>query len=200
LAPWPIVCLRVCVAVQWAPLTSPSPPPSTARLRGPHARTPRSPRPRRHPTPNRHPDPLYKSPHTPTSSCLAHFAPAHSPKLRAPVLQARQSFPVARPPAPESAAGRARPPSPTVLHHHQAQPRHRSCPTQGEFPAGPPFLFPLFSLSRRLVTGDRRYRYRAVEPRPPTNRNRPVPSLPARSHRLRSWRSRCARDQGRRRS
>jgi hypothetical protein len=30
----------------------------------------------------------------------------------------------------------------------------------------PPFLSPPFSLSRRLVTGDRWYRYRAIEPRP----------------------------------
>jgi hypothetical protein len=50
-------------------------PPSTARLRGPHARTPRSPRPRRHPAPNRHPDPLFKSPHTPTSPMPHSFFP-----------------------------------------------------------------------------------------------------------------------------
>jgi hypothetical protein len=123
-------------------------PPSTALVRGPRARTPRSPRPRRHPAPNRHPDPLSKSPHTPISPCFTHFAPAHSPELRAPVLQARWSFPVAMPPAPESTAGRARPSSPTVLRHNQAQPRHRSCPTQGEFPRWTSFsLSPIFSVS-----------------------------------------------------
>jgi hypothetical protein len=64
---WLVVCSRVCAAVPRASLARPLPPPSTARLRGPRARTPRSPRPRHHPAPNQHPDPLYKSPHTPTS-------------------------------------------------------------------------------------------------------------------------------------
>jgi hypothetical protein len=40
--------------------------------------------------------------HTHFPPCLIHFAPAHSPKLRASVLQARRSSPIARPPAPES--------------------------------------------------------------------------------------------------
>jgi hypothetical protein len=125
---------------------------------------PRSPRQRRHPAPNRHSNPLFKSPHTPTSPCLTHFAPAHSPELRAPVLLARQSFPVARPPAPESAAGRARPPSPTMLRHYQAQPWPRSRPTQGEFSRRTFFsLSPVFS----VPSISRRYRYHAVEPRPP---------------------------------
>jgi hypothetical protein len=128
-------------------------PPSTARLRGPHARTPRSPRLCRHPTPNLHPNPLFTSSHTPTSPCLTHFAPARSLELRAPVLQAHRSFPVARRPAPESATGRARPPSQTVLRHHQAQPRHRSRPTQGDFTRRTSFsLSPVFSfpsISRR---------------------------------------------------
>jgi hypothetical protein len=129
------------------------PPPSTARLHGPHARTPRSPCPHRHPAPNWHLDPS-SSPHTPPlPPCLAHFASAHSPELRAPVLQARRSSPVARPPAPEFVTGRARPPSTTVLRHCQAQPRHRSCPTGGEFPRrtlsslSPIFYVP--SISRR---------------------------------------------------
>jgi hypothetical protein len=113
------------------------------------------------------PDPLYKSPHTPTSPCFAHSTSAHSPELRAPVFQARRSFPVARPPAPEPAAGRARPSSVTVLHHRQAQPRTVPAPPEVNFPVGPSFLSPPFSLSRRLFTGDRRYRYRVVKPRPP---------------------------------
>jgi hypothetical protein len=94
------------------------------------------------------------SPRTPPPPpCLAHFATAHSPELRAPVFQARWSFPVARPPASEPAAGRARPPSVTVLHHRHAQPRHRSRPTRGEFPHRTFFsLSPVFSvpsISRR---------------------------------------------------
>jgi hypothetical protein len=57
--------------------------------------------------------------------CLIHFAPAHSPKLRASVLQARHSSPMVRPLAPESAPSRARPSSLTVLHHPQAKLRCR---------------------------------------------------------------------------
>jgi hypothetical protein len=84
---WLVVCSLVCAAVPRAPLASPFPPPSTARLCGSCACTPRSPCPRRHPAPNRHPDPLNKSPHTPTSHYLAHFDSAHSPELRAPVFK-----------------------------------------------------------------------------------------------------------------
>jgi hypothetical protein len=129
------LCARASVPLSHGP-RSPVPPlpPSTARLRGPHARTPRSLRPRRDPAPNRHPDPLYKSPHTPLPPCLAHFSSAHSPELRAPVLQARRSFPVARPPAPEFVVGRARPSSAIVLCHRYAQPRPHPCSTRGEFP------------------------------------------------------------------
>jgi hypothetical protein len=137
----------------------PPPPPSTARLRGPRAHTPRSPRPRRHLAPNRHPDPLYKSPHTPLPPCLTHFTFAHSPKLHAPVLQARRSFLIARPPAHEFVAGRARPLSSIVLRHRYAQPCPHPCSTQGEFPP-----FPLFC---QLVASDCRFRSRAVEPSPP---------------------------------
>jgi hypothetical protein len=174
----------------------PSPPLSTARLSGPRACTSRSSRPRRHPAPDRHPDPLYKSPHTSTSPCLAHFASAHSPELRAPAFIARRSFPVARPPVPESSTGRARSRSATVLRHRQAQPRHRSRPTRGEFPRRTFSLSPVFF----VPSISRRYQYRVVEPRPPANRNRPVPSSPVRSRRLRPWRSCRARDHGRRRS
>jgi hypothetical protein len=107
------------------------------------------------------------SPRTPPPPpCLAHFASAHSSELRAPAFQAHRSFPVARPPAPESITGRARPPSATVLHHHQHSLATVPAPTEVNFPAGPSFLSPPFSLSRRLVAGDRRYRYRTVEPRP----------------------------------
>jgi hypothetical protein len=145
---WPVVCSRIC-AVGLARQSLPPPPPSTARLHGPRARTSGSSRPRCHPAPNRHPDPLYKSPRTPPPPpCLAHFASAHSPKLRAPAFQACRSFPVARPPAPESAAGRARPSSTTMLHPHQAQPRHRFRPTRGEFSRRTFFsLSPIFSVS-----------------------------------------------------
>jgi hypothetical protein len=88
------------------------------------------------------------SPRTPRPPpCLTHFVHAHSPELRAPVLQARRSFPVARLLVPKSASSRARPPCPTVLHHHQAQPHHYSRPTQGEFPHRTSFsLSPVFSV------------------------------------------------------
>jgi hypothetical protein len=94
------------------------------------------------------------SPRTPPPlPCLTHFASAHSPELRAPVFQAHRSFPVARPPAPEPAAGSARPSSVTVLRHHQAHPRHHSRPIRGEFPRRTFFsLSPVFSvpsISRR---------------------------------------------------
>jgi hypothetical protein len=129
------------------------PPPSTARLRGPRVRTPRSPRPRRHLAPNRHLTPSTSPRTPPLPPCLAHFTSAHSAELRAPVLQAHRSSPVARPPTPEFVAGRARSPSATVLRHRQAQPRHRFCPTRGEFPRwtfssiSPIFSVP--SISRR---------------------------------------------------
>jgi hypothetical protein len=119
-------------------------------------------RPRRHLAPNRHPDPLYKSPHTPLPPCLTHFAPAHSPELRGLVLQARRSFPVARPPTPEFIVGRARPPSAIVLRHRHAQPRPRLCPTRGEFPRqtfsslSPIFSVPSISCQLSLVPVPRR--------------------------------------------
>jgi hypothetical protein len=40
-------------------------------------------------------------------------------------------------------------------------------PPEVNFPAGPSLLSPPFSMSHRLVAGDRRYRSRAIEPRPP---------------------------------
>jgi hypothetical protein len=73
-----------------------------------------------------------RTPHFPPR--LAHFTSAHSLELHAPVLQARQSFPVTRPPAPDYIAGRARPPSAIVLHHRYAQPHPRPCSTRGEIP------------------------------------------------------------------
>jgi hypothetical protein len=143
------LCARVSVPLSHGPCSPvPPPPPSTARLRGLHARTSRSSRPRRHPAPNRHPDPLYKSPHTPLPPCLAHSTSAHSPELRAPVLQTHRSFLVARPNAPEFVAGRARPPSAIVLRHHYAQPRPHPCSTRGEFPRRTfPSLPPISSIS-----------------------------------------------------
>jgi hypothetical protein len=143
----------VCAAVPRAPLASPSPLLQllTCADRA-HARRDR----RAHvttqlqtgtPTPS-------TSPRTPPlPPCLAHFASAHSPELREPVLQARRSFPVARPPAPEFVAGRARPLSAIVLHQRQAQPHPRFCPTRGEFPRRTfSSLSPIFyvlSISRR---------------------------------------------------
>jgi hypothetical protein len=161
------LCARASVPLYHGPRSPvPPPPPSTARLRGPRARTPRSSRPRRHPAPNRHPDPLYKSPHTPLPPCLAHFTSAHSPELRAPVHQARRSFPVARPPAPEFVVGRAWLPSAIVLRHRYASLVLIPAPPEVNFPAGLSLLSPPFPLFRQLVVGDRRFRSRAVEPSP----------------------------------
>jgi hypothetical protein len=128
--------------------------PSFNRLpRRPRARTPRPPRPHRLPASNRRLDPLLKSRTHPLPLGLIHFAPAHSPELRTPVLQARWSSPVVRPLAPESAPGGACPPSPTVLRHRQAKPQRRFRLTRGEFPCRTsPSLSPVFSvlsISRR---------------------------------------------------
>jgi hypothetical protein len=146
-APWPVVCSCVCAAVLWALLASPFPllqPLACAdhahacRDRRTHVATQRQ-------TSILTPSSTPRVP--PPPPCLTHFAPAHSPELRAPVLQARRSFPIARPPALESAAGRAWLPSPTMLRHRQAQPRHLSRPTQGEFPRRTSFsLSPIFSV------------------------------------------------------
>jgi hypothetical protein len=59
-------------------------------------------------------------------------------------------------------------------------------------------LSPLFSLFHQLAAGDRWYRYHAVVPRPPANRNCLMPSSPAWSRWLRPGCSRRARDRGRR--
>ena len=68
-----------------------------------------------------------------------------------------------RPNLPPVELGRRRRPcSATVRHSLGTVP----APPEVNFPAGPSFLSPLFSLSHRLVTGDHRYQYRAVEPRP----------------------------------
>jgi hypothetical protein len=129
-----LLCARASVPLSRGP-RSPVPPhpPSTARLRGPctHAEiaAPTSPLSSKPAT-----SPPLQVPAHPTSPCLAHFTSAHSPELRAPVLQARRSFPVARPPAPEFVVGIARPPSAIVLRHRCAQPRPHPCSTRGEFP------------------------------------------------------------------
>jgi hypothetical protein len=59
----------------------------------------------------------FKSLRAPTFPCPTHFASTHSPELRAAILPARRSFPVARLPAPDSAPNKARPSSLTVLRH-----------------------------------------------------------------------------------
>jgi hypothetical protein len=160
------VCSRVCVVVWWAPLTSLFPPPSIARLCGPHARTPRSSRPCRHPAPNRHPDPLYKSPHTPPPPASL-ILPLHThPSCAQSFFKLTGASPSPGPlrpnPPPVELSHRPRPCSATVRHNLAIVP----APPKVNFPAGPPFLSLPFSLSHRLVAGDRRYWYRAVELRP----------------------------------
>jgi hypothetical protein len=135
-------------------------PPSTARSRGPRARTPRSLRPRCLPAPNRHPDPLLKSPHTPTSP-LTHPSCAH---LFFKLAEASPSPGLLRPnPPPAERDHRPQPCFATVKHSLAIV----LAPPKVNFPVGPLFLPPLFSLFHRLAAGDRRYRYRAVVPRPP---------------------------------
>jgi hypothetical protein len=72
--------------------------------------------------------------------------------------------------------GLLRPNPPPAERDHRPQPcfatvKHSLAivlaPPKVNFPVGPLFLPPLFSLFHRLAAGDRRYRYRAVVPRPP---------------------------------
>jgi hypothetical protein len=193
-APRPVSSLAFSLSAQWGHLVgavarcalarlcrcSASPacqslsPPSTARLRGPRVRTSRSLHPRHLPAPNRHPDPLFKSPHTPTSPALL-ISPLHThPSYAHPFFKLPEASPslgLLRPnPPPVELGHRPRPCSATVRHNLAII----LAPPKVNFPVGPLFLSPPFSLSRRLVVGDRRYRHRAVEPRPP----RPTATTP----------------------
>jgi hypothetical protein len=159
------LCARTYVPLSRRPHSPvPPPPPSTARLRGPRARTPRSPRPRRHPAPNRHHDPS-------TSPRTAHFPPASliSPLPTHPSCTRRFFKPIGASPS----LGPMRPNSSSVeLGRHP-----RSCsatglvlipaPTEVNFPAGLSLLSPPFPLFHQLIAGDRRFRSRVVEPSPP---------------------------------
>jgi hypothetical protein len=79
------------------------------------------------------PTPL-KPLHSPTSPCFIHFALAHSPELRATILQAHRSSPIARPPAPEFFPSKAHPSSLAMTRHRQTKYYRRSRFTRGEFP------------------------------------------------------------------
>jgi hypothetical protein len=145
----------------------PPPPPSTARLRGPRARTPRSPRPRRHPTPNRHPNPLYKSPHTPLPpASLISPLPTH-PSCARRFFKSAGASPSPGPLRPNSSPveidRRPRSCSATIMPNPVLIP----APPEVNFPAGLSLLSPPFPLFRQLVAGDHRFRSRAVEPSPP---------------------------------
>jgi hypothetical protein len=123
-------------------------PPSTARLRGPCARTPRSPRPRRHPAQNRHPDPLFKCPRTPPPPASL-ISPLHThPSCAHPFFKVAGASPppglLCPNPPPVELSHLPRPCSATVSHILAIVP----APPKVNFPAGPPFLSPLFSLSR----------------------------------------------------
>jgi hypothetical protein len=195
------LCAHASVPLSRGPRSPvPPPPPSTACLRRPRTRTPRSPRPRRHPAPNRHPDPLYKSPHTPLPpTSLISPLPTHPSCARRFFKPARAS-PSPGPLRPNS--------SPVELNRYP-----RSCsasvtpslvliptPPEVNFPARFSLLSPPFPLFRQLVaviigsgpTSSNRVR--------PANRRRPVPCSPTRSRRLWPWRSRRAHCRGRRRS
>jgi hypothetical protein len=157
----------VFAAVPWAPLASPFHPPSTARRHGPRARTPRLSRPRRHLAPNRHPDPLYKSPHTPLPpASFISPLPTHPScaRLFFKLAGACPSPGPLRPiPSPVELGRRPRSCSATVM----PSPTLVPAPPEVNFPAGPSLFSPPSSLFCRLVAGDRRYRSRAVKPRPP---------------------------------
>jgi hypothetical protein len=130
-------------------------------------RTPRSSCPRRHPALNRHPDPLYKSPHSPPPpASLISPLPTH-PSCVHPLFKLVRASPspglLSPNPPPVELGCRPRPCSAIVRHNLATVP----APPEVNFPAGPSFLSPPFSLSRRLVASDRQYRYRVVELRPP---------------------------------
>jgi hypothetical protein len=104
-------------------------------------------------------------PHLPPASLIS---PLHThPSCAHPFFKLTEAFPLPgllRPnPPPVELGHRPRPCSATVRHNFAIV----LAPSKVNFPARPPFLSPTFSLFCRLVAGDRRYRYRAVEPRPP---------------------------------
>jgi hypothetical protein len=168
-APWPVVRSRVCVAVPRAPLVGPSPLlQSLACADRAHARRDRcaqvaSQRQTGIPTP-------FSSPCTPPPPTVSLISPLHThPSYAHPFFKLAGASPspgLLRPNPPSVELGhRPRPCSTTVRHSLTIV----LAPPKVNFPAGPLFLPPpLFSLSRRLVAGDRRYRYHAVEPRSPS--------------------------------
>jgi hypothetical protein len=104
-------------------------------------------------------------PHLPPASLIS---PLHThPSCAHPFFKLVGASPSPGPlrpnPPPVELGHHPRPCSATVRHNLAIVP----APPKANFPAGPPFLTPPFSLSRRLVDDDRRYRYRAVELRPP---------------------------------
>jgi hypothetical protein len=168
------VCLRVCAAVPRAPLASPSPllQPLACADRA-HARRDR----RAHiatqrqtgfPTPS-------SSPRIPPPPPASLISPLHThPSCAHPFFKVAGASPppgLLRPNLPLVELDHLpRPCSATVSHILAIVP----APPKVNFPAGPPFLSPLFSLSHRLVAGDRRCWFRAVEPRP----TRPTTTAP----------------------
>jgi hypothetical protein len=162
------LCARASVSLSRGPAhQSPPPPPSTARLHGPRARTSRSLRPRHHPAPNWHPDPLYNPPHTQLSPALLisplpthpscarrFFKPAGSSPSPGPLRSNWSLVELGRRPRSCSATMA---PSPVLI----------PAPSEVNFPAGLSLFSPPFPLFRQLVTGDRRFRSHAVEPSPP---------------------------------
>jgi hypothetical protein len=159
------VCSRVCAAVLWPRLPVPFPsfnrsPARTART---HAEivAPTSP-PSAKPA-SRPPLQVPTYPHLPPASLIL---PLHThPSCAHPFFKLTGASPspgLQRPNPPLVELGhRPRACSATVRHSLAIVPP----PPKVNFPVGPTFLSPPFSLSRRLVAGDRWCRYRVVEPR-----------------------------------
>jgi hypothetical protein len=113
------------------------------------------------PTPSSRPGIPPPPPASLISPLHAHSSYAH-PFFK--LVGASPSPGVLRPnPPPVELDHRPRPCFATVKHNLAIVP----APPKVIFPTRPPFLSPLFSLSHRLVAGDRWCWYRAVKPRPP---------------------------------
>jgi hypothetical protein len=133
--------------------------------------------------------PLLKSLHTPASPLRHSFRPCTLTR----VAQARSSSSLELPRKASCARIRPQQSSATARHSLAVILASPEVKFRAEL-----LLSPLFSLFHQLAAGNRWYRYHAVVPRPPANRNCPMPSSPAWSRWLRPGCSRRARDRGRR--
>jgi hypothetical protein len=121
--------------------------PSTARPRGPHTHTPRSPLPRRLPAPNRHPNPS-SSPRTPPPPPASLISPLHThPSYAHPFFKLAGASPspgLLRPNPPPAELGHRPRPCSAIIRHSLAI---VLAPPKVNFPVGPLFLSPCFLCS-----------------------------------------------------